>query len=924
MRAVRQLGAIVNRRAAAHIAETFLGYQNNSSSKVAPQELKTVVIEGQSFSVKCDVRKQRARGLERALVSYRSAVAEGLAKFISRSITRTLIAVSVFDDASMWVRTPNDTRLRHLIQTRKLMQRGRNVHLPVFSDVQRVFVRGDSQLECCQIHSPSVVLPEANWRTVWDRWQRRTLITGEGVGSQLAGLGPSRDALVAAVDSCDWQILIACKDALQLNQCIIAEEERAMARVRSLTSIQPAPKLITIFDLNCTSHAACLAGKPAYLAFEGLPDALVRLAHLLESGRAVRTFEGVLDRLVEKNFRWREVFELPQQAAQWRSNANKIFQPSLVAMDLTQTDVDDILRHDNGDPASNLFWHYCRVGVCKICKGSRAKGLAEMQRVVKLAFTGGMVVPLLYRWKYLERAVGYCGRGVRYHSLLPRAISTMWSKKRRREAAEANAGAARRIANGNDADVDQQLSLADRQAIRASKTLQFFAAIKGTAIFDEVYAVTHPVQVYLNQAFAAEKQVTTYTRLMELGTEGTPECELKRAASEAFRLNRLILSGARGAQACGRLLDMLLSDSAAGWAELPTDVRENADTFFNLRLRITRVLGDMWRRTEFYYSDSRFTIFDACFAASPEYDADTVNRVVQSLTEKAEQCAQCLDDATAVVLRMLKKAPARAVRCIFDLGCVAAVQSAPVEKQHLLGQETRSTRKRGRALSAQQLAAHSFRSSIIQHGKRKADGVQRLVLVDKHGLTMPAVSGWLRKYRLGPAMSAQKRRGEVSTKPKRFRSTSKFAVFRRQNWSVQARVGSPEYAAEQQRISRLWATYSPDEKNLYEADAENTSLLRKQATAPGLLGPSTWQEISTSDASKALSRYQLSSVKDAALKRAWNDVTHHPAWQKGFGLGDVSAALKPSEIEMSPSCAAWASVAGRDRETRHCESSSLA
>ena len=110
-----------------------------------------------------------------------------------------------------------------------------------------------------------------------------------------------------------WATLILQKDNLNLNDNIVCFEQERLAAVK----LGDGANGMTVLDLNCVGHSCILSLKPL-IKWVGIDTHLVRLGHSLSSSRIWGLYLDNISKVVKRNFRYKEVVELPEGAAQWR------------------------------------------------------------------------------------------------------------------------------------------------------------------------------------------------------------------------------------------------------------------------------------------------------------------------------------------------------------------------------------------------------------------------------------------------------------------------------------------------------------------------------------------------------------------------------------------------------------------------------
>ena len=114
---------------------------------------------------------------------------------------------------------------------------------------------------------------------------------------------------------------------------------------------------------------------------------------------------------------------------------------------------------------------------------------------------------------------------------------------------------------------------------------------------------------------------------------------------------------------------------------------------------------------------------------------------------------------------MAKKKPKKFGEAMHTAVAVFPVGASPVEKHHLLGQETAEKKRRGRALLPRQVAAHSFRAAAVQAQRRRVASVEAAVFQKPQfqGITKARLVAFTKKCAIG-ARSALSSKGKGSAK----------------------------------------------------------------------------------------------------------------------------------------------------------------
>lgn len=413
-------------------AEASLGVSRRSQT----HEIATVAVGGDSIRLARTVHTRDRRLRDRGTVSHLLAVQSALPRMIRDS--RLLIVSSVMDDASLWIRRPTGEQPKgKIVRTQKgsVVRIGRNVHRTTLNVVQHVVGLKNDRPFAARVQVPSQILPRGNWSTIRHRWARWSVLCKTGVGSclrprrlpfQLGGC----DVETAIADDRMTKVMVLTMDSAAPNKCIVAEEQQG---------VRNKPRAC-LLDIPCFHHIGALAARPIVgrLGQGSLQSAYIRLAHLLESGRWFDKFLDALDVVVAEKFKYRAVVRLPPECVAWNSRARARLTTTMVARDLNETEVDQILAFDNGDWDSHDLWHFC-VPSCE-CAGREAAALAKAQQVARISLGSGMPVPLLYRFKHMEQAGAWVYRARTQHGILDAVLGKMFtsaSRKRARAAAEA-------------------------------------------------------------------------------------------------------------------------------------------------------------------------------------------------------------------------------------------------------------------------------------------------------------------------------------------------------------------------------------------------------------------------------------------------------------------------------------------------------
>ena len=462
---------------------------------------------------------------DRAIVSHVAAQAGGIARCIREGDAGHVWCTNSFDDASLWVRKKEVQRVfadaacelpKKVLQ--KLAAKGKNCHMPFINLNEHIFnevvTSSDDILTLCiAVHSPAQMLPQANAATVYDRWARWSC---GAMSSSAGGKVDTSGVVQAEMSKVDWRTLVMQKDNLALNKCLVALEQRAMNAAIAVAKDGSRSK--TLLDLSCYAHSCVLCMKPLIVSL-GIDVHLVRLGHILESGRSWSLYMDALEDIVKRDFTYEYGACLPPEVEHvWKPRLRRILERSRPAKDLTQEDEEFISLAVNSDPSAMKSVHFCWPGCPLNCDGNAAKSKEHYLAAVKLAVGGPMTVPLLYRWKGFESAVAFARRGKRVKNYLPRGLSYLYNPK----AVQKAMAESERL--GNDVSSGGDVALAAcKKVIRGGKILEWLEKDKDGGSLDIAVALNEPLQAFLNAGFSAD---TATGKVVEAYENTCKECNL--------------------------------------------------------------------------------------------------------------------------------------------------------------------------------------------------------------------------------------------------------------------------------------------------------------------------------------------------------------------------------------------------------------
>ena len=243
----------------------------------------------------------------------------------------------------------------------KLKAKGINCCLQIYNGQEHVYVRrdsaasGDSSLYGAEVISPATALAAANATTIRDRMQKWSVITAEGTGKHVDP-GPLRN-LGKAIDKAPWVTNIMQKDKAGVNACIVSLEQKYLD-VMYAKNVKGEFNEHTLLDIWCLMHSGVLSMKPL-IETQGVSGRLVRLSNQLEGGRRANEYQGVVEQLVIKGFRYVPCDELPEECVQWRAEKLHLLRHTRGLRDLSPEDELLVAQIDAGPVDSDLVFHHC-------------------------------------------------------------------------------------------------------------------------------------------------------------------------------------------------------------------------------------------------------------------------------------------------------------------------------------------------------------------------------------------------------------------------------------------------------------------------------------------------------------------------------------------------------------------------------------
>ena len=186
------------------------------------------------------------------------------------------------------------------------------------------------------------------------------------------------------------------------------------------------------------------------------------------------------------------------------------------------------------------------------------------------------------------------------------------------------------------------------------------------------------------------------------------------------------ISGRRGNAVLMEMFQLVQSFADEGWSGLSI----SDDTKFELCDAMLAGMADTFHRLVFIYLDPRWKLFGVCEGTI--FDDTLIKHIVDPLLAQMQTCPRCKDLFFAWPwLQRLSHGDVeirrKAYRCLMSVVPTLPVSAVKCEKKHLLGQETRAQKRRGKALACKTLMKVTFAKSV--HGAWKR---AREIVFGKH------------------------------------------------------------------------------------------------------------------------------------------------------------------------------------------------
>ena len=372
----------------------------------------------------------------------------------------------------------------------------------------------------------------------------------------------------------------------------------------------------------------------------------------------------------------------------------------------------------------------------------------------------------------------------------------------------------------------------------------------------------------------------------ESRTVPTPEDEqatILNLENKARTENVRVLSGDAAWEALATMTAKLENYGDEAWTGF------KRPKLFHGSMLVCCMIGSGYYRLVFRYGDPKLLLLTAC---APVYQADAVTRALAPLYQKRQACSDCVDktftDPWLDKLNVPEGQRKRKYDFIRRALPVYPVTTLVDEKQHLMGQEIRAPKRRGRTVSPFHLTLKTYRKVVQQHLRRQCTRVQKSAL---NGVPVKELNAFL--IAASKTRNADRRRKATTTRSSlRVNRSPAYQSFRRANWRPDIRPGTPQATAEQQRITAMWQARSPAQRQAYEEDAAGQRLHEDHAAAQGVgrpvlgLGPAPRHSV-------------VARIKKRRLLLAVGKIKNHRIWSSGSKLSECGAGLKPDKVDVT-------------------------
>ncbi len=303
--------------------------------------------------------------------------------------------------------------------------RGSSEVRTVMNNIQEhVVIARSAEPKWFALHQPIVALDRADTKGLYHAFMAWVLGFAGYVGWRLRAWGIPSDIFKTV----HRHTFIFIGDALRVNNALFKN------LIQCVLGQGQSPTQSFALQIHCCIHQIALTRKTVVLGFPGYWSCWVRMGHLFESHTFRQKFAATMSMIIQNNFEYIEVAELPVEAVSW--NQSKLDALRL-HMDIGHMGLGKrrchkastrlklllkILQKDNGDASSETFTHWCTGQNC--CPSGKDEAVTTMITSYLQLFSHAPV-PLLYRWKHAAASSNYVRDGFFFHRILPRTLQAM-------------------------------------------------------------------------------------------------------------------------------------------------------------------------------------------------------------------------------------------------------------------------------------------------------------------------------------------------------------------------------------------------------------------------------------------------------------------------------------------------------------------
>ena len=397
--------------------------------------------------------------------------------------------------------------------------------------------------------------------------------------------------------------------------------------------------------------------------------------------------------------------------------------------------------------------------------------------------------------------------------------------------------------------------------------------------------IAAPVENFMNVLLKVEKAVSAARDVVMVSGDGDVLTQHeKKLLSDSFQQNALLISARPQWAAIEMWMRLLSNSSAPEWQGqwLPMRSRTKAAP------AILRCIVDFWCYLIFYVG--KFRSFDSLHYGDglPTFDTSAARRMGENIKRDGETCSQCVDKHFPTnMVEIMVSSPQLAQQLLTNVLQIIYLSSSCVERAHLVGEEMKGRRRRGRAPTPLRLAQRSYQGFALLAGRSASDYILRRKLKQRR-LTKPVFHAILSRFRVKAAGVRRKTKLERNPLATHRRKTSSWHAFRTKSFTCPGkRIGSDEYKAEEQRMRNVWAAMSDADKDQFAPDAMLKNNARKN-----LASETTFSNIENYAGS--LGKSSLQEAKGSMVAALVDDLRSVP-W--GLQLGNFATALKPELVQ---------------------------